>query len=160
MLNVNYVEGEEDSTDPFAQPWTIRANQSSAVNSMAYSMFGETRDTGGKSPMRTAAEPFLAKGRLTKEAMEHMSERPTQSRKSQRSRLTQADAATHATSKGASQARRTSMDERATNAATQITKQGTQVSRVSEAGSVAAGSTRTSPRLDPMATSKGAMSFA
>jgi len=158
MLNVNYVEGEEDSADPFTQPWTIRANQSGAVNSMAYSMFGETRDTGGKSPMR-APEPFQAKGRLTKERMELMSERPTQSRKSQRSRLTQADAATHASSKAASQARRTSMDEKATNAATQVTKQATQISRASEAGSIAGGSTRTSPRPGPMA-SRGTKSFA
>lgn len=69
MLNVSYVEGEEESADPFSQPWTIRPNQSSAVNSMAYSMFGETRDTGGKSPLK-APEPFAAKGRLTKEKMD------------------------------------------------------------------------------------------
>ena len=124
MLNVSYVEGEEESADPFSQPWTIRPNQSSAVNSMAYSMFGETRDTGGKSPLR-APEPFAAKGRLTKEKMDQMSERPTQSRKSKRTRVTQADAATHASSKALSQARRTSIDDRMTNAATQLTKQGT-----------------------------------
>ena len=84
---------------------------------MAYSMFGDTKEPGGKSPLR-GPEPFAAKGRLTKERMEQISERPTQSRKSQRTRLTQADAATHASSKGASHARRTSMDDRATHAAT------------------------------------------
>jgi len=54
MLNISYTEGGD--SDPFEKAWTIRLNQSSAVNSMAISMFGETRDILGatnKTPMRT-----------------------------------------------------------------------------------------------------------